>query len=690
MAIIEQLFDLLPDALVVVDEHGSVLSANSRAEQMFGFPPGGLAGMPIEDLMPAGMRHRHRKHRQEYMAHPRVRPMGAEGLALVGQRRGGEQFPVEISLGTLRDGDAIRYLASIRDISESQRVRQALVRAHYDALAARIGQVALASQDDAAVIERLPAELAGTLQVDAAAIVLMVGSRAEIAAQHGLEEAQAAALLDPARANSPLWRALGNGQPMVVEDAEHVTGLHDRRYPDATESTAVMPILDRGRAMGAIVVLANDGKRYDHDAMHLLQQVATLLAGLIQRRRTEDQLAHAQRLEAIGQLTGGVAHDFNNLLTVISGNLQLLEEMPGLTDDGKDCISSAQHSVTRAAELTAKLLAFARRQRLSPRAVEPERQLRELVAMLQRTLGDAIRLHLDCPQPIAAAYVDPGQLDTALVNLALNARDAMSGSGDITFSAREQVVAHRAPGTDIEPGRYIVFSVADTGSGMSPETVVRAIEPFFTTKASGTGLGLSMVYGFARQSGGYVQIDSSLGEGTRVSLFFPTTRRAVAADAARRPLPTAQSDGCVLVVEDEADVRTVAEAFLRTLGYRVLAAGNARDALVALQQHEDIALLFSDVRLGTGMDGHGLARIARALKPTLPVVLATGYDENGTAHTLPGPEVLVLHKPYRREDLAHAVQRALHAGGPAPAAEADRDEARHGHAAAAREASADG
>jgi len=382
----------------------------------------------------------------------------------------------------------------------------------------------------------------------------------------------------------------------------------------------------------------------------------------VQRRRTEDQLAHSQRLDAIGQLTGGIAHDFNNLLTIISGSLQLLADEPAQRPGTTELIDGALRSVARGAELTGQLLAFARRQRLNPTAVEPGTLLREMQSMLGRTLGELVRIEVHCDEDLPCAYADAMQLDTALVNLALNARDAMPRGGELALSARECWVAVDESRPELRAGHYVVFSVTDTGHGMNAETRNRAIEPFFTTKdlGRGSGLGLSMVYGFVRQSGGCLQIDSQLGYGSRIDLFLPVAPVSGTSQAPAESHAAEVHRGggeTVLVVEDEAAVRSIAAAFLRSFGYEVRAVATAEEALRQLRQDACVALLFSDIMLGSGMDGSQLAAVARRLRPDLPVLLTSGHGRDAGGNH--GAAFEVLRKPYRREQLAAAVRRQL-------------------------------
>ncbi|QWP77028.1 PAS domain S-box protein [Lysobacter sp. K5869] len=650
------LFEAVPDALLLVDGDGRIVQTNAQAERLFGYAPGELLRMDVETLIPAAARDRHRRYRESYMARPHVRPMGVSGQSLIGLRPDGSQFPVEIALSPIGGAHGPRYLASVRDISETQRARQALVRARYDALAARIGQLALEAQDESGVVDALPRLLADALDIPTVAVLFVSSDRqsVEIRAGVGLDDGGAA--LDEAA----LLAGIGAGETAVTEDFASADAPRFA-LPAAAGSGVLVPLLDRGRPMGALLARAPRPRHFDHDALHLLRSVANLTAAFVQRRRTEEQLAHSQRLDAIGQLTGGIAHDFNNLLTVMSGSLQLLELECGDKPEAGELIASALRSVGRGAELTGKLLAFARRQRLSPRAVDVPALLRDVESMLKRTLGDSVHLHVHCAAPLAAAYADPGQLEAALLNLALNARDAMPRGGEIAIDASVFEVAARDDGSELAEGDYLRVVVADTGRGMAPETLARAMEPFFTTKEAGrgSGLGLSMVYGFAKQSGGDLRIDSALGYGTRVELFLPAARAPAAAPA---PAGGAHAPGrgeTVLVVEDDAAVRAIALAFLRASGYRAVAVGSAGEALRYLAGEGEAAVMFSDVMLGEGMNGKELAAAARRLRPRLPVVLTSGY-ETETANA--GEAFDLLRKPYRREQVAAAIARAIGSG----------------------------
>jgi PAS domain S-box-containing protein len=644
---LSQLFDNVPDALVVVDDTGRILLANRQAENLFGYPPQGLTGLDVEALMPEGVRERHRTHRISYMDVPRIRPMGSSGMTLVGQRSDGTQFPVEIALSPLDSPQGSRYLASIRDISETLRARQALVRARYDAVVARIGQQALEASDTDHLIAGLPALVAAALDIEAVAVAFVhEGNQIEIRAATGLDDSSRITGVD-----AKTWQLLTGGQPSIVDVVDFPFPLVNK----SVGSGAIIPLPDHNHSMGALLGWSSQPRRFDHDAVHLLQSVANMLAALIQRRRSEERLAHAQRLEAIGQLTGGIAHDFNNLLTVVSGSLQLLQIQSAQQPEAAELTASALRSVWRGAELTGKLLAFARRQRLSPAGIEPRRQLLDLELLLRRTLGESVQLRIDCPEDISPVYADPAQLDAALLNLALNARDAMPRGGEIAITVTERWDESETT----QPGHYVVFSIADTGAGMTPETLARAVEPFFTTKGPGrgSGLGLSMVYGFVEQSGGHLQIQSRLGYGTRVEVLLPAAHGGARATESVTAGASPGSGEAILVVEDEAAVGAIATALLSSLGYRVHAASSAAEALVLLDQHPAIGLLFSDVMLGPGMTGKELANAVRQRRPDIAVLLTSGYEE--TVPPAGTEKYELLRKPYRREELALAIRRNL-------------------------------
>jgi PAS domain S-box-containing protein len=411
---------------------------------------------------------------------------------------------------------------------------------------------------------------------------------------------------------------------------------------------------------GSIVWIQELGK-VEKDASGRRATFDGTLQDITERRALEEQLQQAQKMEAIGQLTGGIAHDFNNLLAIILGNLDLLNEQKELAFSMRRKIETAIKAGMRAADLTHRLLAFARRQALMPKLTEINELIRSMVPLLQRPLGPKITAAFMLDPNTWAAEIDQSQLEMALLNLTLNARDAMPEGGSLTISTGNATAEQKQAlaGSGQLAGDYVVISVTDTGVGMPEQVKARAFDPFFTTKGigKGTGLGLSMVYGFVKQSGGHVQIESRVGEGTTVALYLA---RAAAASPAGEPIDdrpvSSGHQEIVLLVEDEADVRVLAEAYLESFGYTVISAADSATAMAALMANPRIDLLLSDIILPGAMDGIAIAAHVRATRPEIKIVYMSGYA--------PDPEMLLpetelIKKPFLRADLSRVVRAAL-------------------------------
>jgi PAS domain S-box-containing protein len=389
-----------------------------------------------------------------------------------------------------------------------------------------------------------------------------------------------------------------------------------------------------------------------------------LTAEIAERQRTEEALRQSQKLEAIGQLTSGVAHDFNNLLTGVVGNLELLERRLK-SPESLHRLRSARSAAERGARLTHHLLAFSRKQRLAPRPLDLNRLVSEASDMMFRTIGATVRIETVLTEGLWPALVDPTQIELVLLNLAINARDAMPDGGCLTI--RTANVSRGDAPPDLPPSDYVLISVADTGRGMTEEVLSRAVEPFFTTKevGKGSGLGLSMVHGVATQSGGGLHIDSRVGCGTTVSAYLPRARRSSAAARERETRSAAVHESAtILVVDDDLGVREVAVSSLESFGYRMLAAEHGPAALELLARGERVDLLLVDMAM-PGMNGVELIRRAREGHPGLRAMLVTGNADVGAFSPTEGD--LVLQKPYRLERLADCVAEALRRKVPQPA-----------------------
>jgi signal transduction histidine kinase len=382
------------------------------------------------------------------------------------------------------------------------------------------------------------------------------------------------------------------------------------------------------------------------------------------RRQIEEQLHQSQKMEAIGQLTGGVAHDFNNLLMVISGNLELIDDPAADKVNVQELAAAARKAADRGGKLTTQLLAFSRRQTLNPKPVHAAALIRDFQELIRRAVGEGCQVNLVAEDQLWLCHADPAQLETAVLNLALNARDAMADGGTLEIDVRNVTLSDDAI-AGVAAGPYVRLSVKDTGCGIAPDNLDRVFEPFFTTKevGRGTGLGLSMVYGFVRQSGGHITIDSELGAGTTISLYLPKSMQApaAAADVAQVPQVPAGS-GRILMVEDDDDVLDVTSELLRRLGYHVHCARNGTEAMAMLKNGDRFDLLFSDVVMPPGINGVELAREAKRLCNGIKILLTSGNAADVLARHGAEDEFPIIGKPYRRADLAQYLRLMMREG----------------------------
>jgi nitrogen-specific signal transduction histidine kinase/ActR/RegA family two-component response regulator len=387
---------------------------------------------------------------------------------------------------------------------------------------------------------------------------------------------------------------------------------------------------------------------------------------ITERKETEAQLRQAQKMEAVGQLTGGVAHDFNNLLTVTLGNLDMLQDHVASNPAAQELVDTAIKASERGADLTQRLLAYSRKQALDPEVTEINRLISNSIELLRRTLGEDIEIEAMLDDALWKAMVDPKQLENAILNLALNARDAMPDGGKLTIETANIYLDREYADThdEVRRGRYVLIEVSDTGTGMPAEAMGRAFDPFFTTKevGQGSGLGLSMVYGFAKQSGGHVAIYSQAGHGTMVKLYLPKVASAegpIGVEPDQKML-LPKGNESLLVVEDDADVRAFITTALRSVGYSVIEAADGESALALADETPDIGLLITDVVLPHGMNGRDVADGVQKRRPSVKVLFTSGYPESAIVHQGKLDEgVELLTKPYTRETLARRVRQIL-------------------------------
>ncbi|WP_254065753.1 MULTISPECIES: PAS domain-containing sensor histidine kinase [unclassified Acidisoma] len=470
--------------------------------------------------------------------------------------------------------------------------------------------------------------------------------------------------------------------------ASEVLGQHFSRFytPEDFDSGLPSTALETARRVGRYEAegwrLRKDGSRFWAsvviDAIHdkgrligfakITRDLTERQEAQLQLERSREQLFQSQKMEAIGQLTGGLAHDFNNLLTGITGSLELMKARlaQGRIGDLDRYITAAQGAASRAAALTHRLLAFARRQPLDPKPTSPNRLIADMEELVRRTVGPEIVVETVLSIGLWPTLCDPNQLENAILNLCINARDAMPNGGRLTIETANTWLDERGAGErDMQPGQYVAICVTDTGTGMLPEVIARAFDPFFTTKplGQGTGLGLSMIYGFAKQSGGQVRIYSEEGAGTTMRIYLPRHRGEVDEEVIPPRLsdaPRAQAGETVLIVDDEPTVRMLVTEVLDELGYAAIEAADGTSGLKVLQSDVRIDLLITDVGLPKGMNGRQMADAAREARPTLKVLFITGYAENaavGDGHLEPG--MYLLTKPFAMEMLASRIKTII-------------------------------
>ncbi len=461
--------------------------------------------------------------------------------------------------------------------------------------------------------------------------------------------------------------------------AEEIIGRHFSQFYTAVDRHAGVPhrALETARRTGkyeaegwrvrkdGTVFWANAVIDAIHDGAGRLIGFAKITRDLTERRATEEQLRQAQKMEAVGQLTGGVAHDFNNLLTAIIGNLEMLGTILPEDSSASRYASAALRAAGRGARLTEQLLAFSRRQEIRSQIVNVNDILRETMILCQRTLGEGIEIKQRLQPEIWTCDIDAAQLEAAILNLAANARDAMNRVGRLVIASKNVTLGEGGE-TGLAAGDFVVVSVSDTGCGMSSDEAARAFEPFFTTKevGKGTGLGLSQVYGFAQQAGGAARIDSKKGVGTTVDIYLPRKDGPLAMqEVAADRLAGGASGYTILVVEDDADIREMITTMLSDLGYRILVAETGPEALAILRHERSVDLLFTDVIMPAGMSGTDLARTASRLRPDLKILLTSGYAGIEPEAIAARADLPFIAKPYRALALGRKLKEILAARG---------------------------
>ncbi len=627
-----------PNAILAVDAQARITYVNPQAEATFGYPRGELLGNLVELLIPDQVAERHVGHRDGFLAHPVPRPIGI-GLDLAGRRKDGTVFPVEISLSSVDTDEGVQVFATVVDISARIAAR-------------RSAESALEESESRfrAVLEASPDAI---IAVDEAACITYVNPQAVTA--FGYERAellgQAVEMLLPDRVAE---RHVGQRAAFIARPVARPVGIGldlAGRRKDGTEFPVEISLSPVKTAEGI--------------------QVFATVVDITARKTAESQLLQAQKLESIGRLAGGIAHDFNNMLFAISGYAEMLAQDLSPDAPGPLDRAAALHSVEaitqateRATVLTSQLLAFGRRRVVRPIVLDLNARIRALEPMLQPLIGEQVRLHLSLDPGIGHLQADPGQLDQILVNLVVNARDAMPDGGTVMIETSNASIGETGATEHVEvgAGRYVIMAVSDTGIGMDPATRQHIFEPFFTTKevGKGTGLGLATIYGIVRQAGGHITLDSDQGKGSTFKLYFPRDDGQPADELTPASATPTTGSGRILVVEDDDVVRHMTVSLLKRAGYDVTAVRDGARALGLVNEFAgQIDVLVTDVVM-PGMSGTEVADHFIEHAPMVGVVLLSGYTgETADLTRMTERGAVFVAKPVTSAQLLDAVARAM-------------------------------
>ena len=607
-----EMLDAAPDGIVMAGTGGRIQYVNKAAEELFGYARDELIGVAVEQLIPGRLRGSHIADRTAYAERPQPRPMGL-GLRLPGLHRDGSEVPVEISLAPMAFDGEEAIVAVIREASEQRRLEEERIRyvqAH--AVEEIVGAL------DAIVWEST------TPDRDS---LTYLGGREEMLLGYPREQWM----------KSGFWMSL-------VHPEDRLAAL---TFVEAAQQSENFELLYRMISADGDVRQVRDIVTVTRDPDGTIQRLRGVITDITERQQIAARLTQAQKMEAVGQLAGGIAHDFNNLLTIVSGYARRLSARADLTSAQSD-LEQILLAADRAAELTRQLLAFARRGHTSASLIDVSGLARELEPMLRRLLAADIVFDFQLAPGLPQVMMDRTGLEQIMMNLMINASDAMPAGGTLRVTTRERSVsAEEAAVHGLEPGPYIQLAIADTGTGMAPETVERIFEPFFSTKGErGTGMGLATVYGTVDQADGWIDVTSTIGVGTTFTVVLPA-----AGEPADGP-PQDPARPTLLLVEDEPALRTLVVTMLEEEGYLILQAGNGLDAIAVAERHRgDIDLLLTDVVMPR-MSGPELAQKLRALRPGLEVLFMSGYNDSRLVHRgVEESNVNLLVKPFSPDEL---------------------------------------
>ena len=631
------LMEAAPDGMVVVNQAGEIVLLNARAESQFGYRRDELIGQRVTNIIPVGFAERLIADGTRTAAEALAQQIGT-GIELIGRRNDGTNFPIEIMLSPLESTEGILVTAAIRDITVRKDAEE-----HLAQMEGRYRGLMEAAPD-------------GMVVVNKDGEIVLLNARAE--KQFGY------------RRDELLGRMVKSIIPV---------GFAERLIADALRTTAEALAQQIGTGI-ELIGRRKDGTNFPIEIMLSPLEspegilVTAAIRDISERKQLARQLHQSQKMEAVGQLTGGIAHDFNNLLGVITGNLDLLERLVSDNAAAIKRVQTAQKAAARGADITRRLLVFSSNEELKPSMVMLGDSIHNMIELAGHGLGPNIKITTRIDESVPPIFIDPAGLESALLNLVVNARDAMPKGGSILIASHAQTLDESHPAVltgDLKPGHYVCIAVTDSGQGMSRQTMERIFEPFFTTKArdKGTGLGLAMVYGFVKQSGGTVRVYSELGHGTTVSFYLPLADKFLHPVPEEVPKPLNTELGCtVLVVDDEEDLLEIAKAYLAEMEFTSFQALDGASALEILTTHPEIDLLVTDIVMPGGMNGVELVEKARALRPDLKIIYSSGFPAEALAERsmslVDGP---LLHKPYQRNEFTAMIHRVMDSEYAAPA-----------------------